>query len=90
MSQLIELMTDGEEFFPLNNDQYSFDDVWKAKAKFFFYVMSNFKTTRDSGSSSLVGLIIDYSKKTKIYSTYLFRRLKKKYGIDGAFRSTYE
>ena len=89
MSDLIEMTTDGEEFFPLNNDNYSFDDVWKAKARFFFYVLSNFKTTRDSGSSSLVGLILEYSKKMKIQSTYLFKRLKKKYGLEGAFRSTY-
>ncbi len=51
--------------------------------------MSNFKTTRDYGSSSLVGLILDYSKKKKINSTYLFKRLKKKYGLDNTFRNTY-
>jgi hypothetical protein len=76
--------------FPLSNEECYFDDVWKAKAKFFFYVLANFKTTRDYGSSSLVGLILDYAKKRKINSTYLFRRLKKKYGLDGSFRSIYE
>ena len=89
MNELIELMNEGEEVFPLVNDLYYFDDVWKAKAKFFFYVLANFKTTRDYGSSTLVGLILEYSKKKKINSTYLFRRLKKKYGLDGSFRSIY-
>ncbi len=89
MSELIEMMNEGEEFFPLVNDTYYFDEVWKAKARFFFYVLANFKTTRDYGSSTLVGLILEYSKKKKITSTYLFRRLKKKYGLDGSFRSIY-
>ncbi len=51
-------MNEGEELFPLANEDYYFDQVWKAKAKFFFYVLANFKTTRDYGSASLVGLIL--------------------------------
>ena len=89
MNELVDLMTDGEEFFPLTDYEYYFDEVWKAKARFFFYVLANFKITRDYGSSSLVGLILEYSRRRKINSTYLFRRLKKKYGLDGSFRGTY-
>jgi hypothetical protein len=87
--ELVDMLTEGEEVVPLSNDTYWFDDVWKTKAKFFFYVLANFKATRDYGSSTLVGLILDFAKKRKITSTYLFRRLKKKYGLDGSFRSTY-
>lgn len=89
MKDLIDLMTEGEELVPLEDPTFHFDKVWKVKATFFYHILSNFKTMRDYGSSSLASLIVEESKKTKITSQVIFRRLKNKYGLKN-FRTIYE
>ena len=89
MRDLIELLTEGEELVPLQDHTFHFDRVWKLKATFFYHILSNFKIMRDYGSSSLASLIIEESKKTKVTSQVLFRRLKNKYGLKN-FRTIYE
>jgi hypothetical protein len=89
MRDLIDLMTEGEELVPLQNATFHFDPVWSLKATFFYHILSNFKIMRDYGSSSLASLIIEESKKTKVTSQVLFRRLKNKYGLKN-FRTIYE
>jgi hypothetical protein len=59
MKELIDLMTEGEEIVPLQEDVFCFDTVWRLKAIFFYHILSNFKTLRDYGSSSLANLIIE-------------------------------
>jgi hypothetical protein len=56
--ELIDLMTEGEELVPLQDDTFCFDKVWRLKAIFFYHILSNFKSLRDYGSSSLANLII--------------------------------
>lgn len=85
---LIDLITDGEELVPLQNPTFHFDRVWSLKATFFYHILSNFKIMRDYGSSSLASLIVEESKKAKVTSQLLFRRLKNKYGLKN-FRTIY-
>jgi hypothetical protein len=89
MRDLIELMTEGEELVALQDATFHFDAVWSLKATFFYHVLSNFKIMRDYGSSSLASLIIEESRKCKVTSQVLFRRLKNKYGLKN-FRTIYE
>lgn len=89
MRELIDLMTEGEEITPLQDDTFSFDRVWRLKTIFFYHILSNFKNLRDYGSSSLANLIIEESRKKKLTSQMLFRRLKNKYGLRN-FRTIYE
>jgi hypothetical protein len=56
--ELMDLMTEGEELVPLQDETFYFDRVWRLKAVFLYHVLSNFKTMRDYGSSSLANLII--------------------------------
>lgn len=63
--------------------------MWRLKAVFLYHVLSNFKTMRDYGSSSLANLIIEEARRTKITSQVLFKRLKNKYGLKN-FRTIYE
>lgn len=85
---LMDLLTEGEELVPLQDATFHFDRVWSLKATFFYHILSNFKIMRDYGSSSLASLIIEESKKNKITSQVLFRRLKNKYGLKN-FRTIY-
>lgn len=89
MNRLIELVSEGEELVPLQDDTYCFDEVWKLKARFVYHILSNFKTTRDYGSASLAGLIIEEAKKVKITTQHLFKRLKNIYLLKN-FRTNYE
>ena len=57
--ELIDLLSEGEELVPLQDDTFSFDRVWKLKAVFFYHILSNFKNLRDYGSSSLASLLIE-------------------------------
>jgi hypothetical protein len=57
--ELMDLMTEGEELVALQDDTFHFDRVWRLKAVFLYHVLSNFKTMRDYGSSSLANLIIE-------------------------------
>jgi hypothetical protein len=41
LQELTDLLTEGEEFFPLCNGEYSFDLVWRIKAKFIYHVLAN-------------------------------------------------
>ena len=57
--ELIDLITEGEELVPLQDDTFCFDKVWRLKAIFFYHILSNFKNLRDYGSSSLASLLIE-------------------------------
>lgn len=89
MRDLIDLLGEGEELVPLQDSTFYFDRVWTTKATFFYHVLSNFKIMRDYGSATLANLIIEQSKKTKVSSQVLFKRLKNKYGLKN-FRTIYE
>ena len=41
LSEITDLLSEGEELFPLQNSDYCFDYVWKVKAKFIYHIFAN-------------------------------------------------
>ena len=90
MSELSELITEGEELFTLENEEYCFDEVWKVKAKLIYQILSNMKSLADNGGRSLTSFIIGLSKKRKVTSLVLLKKLKNSYGLDNIKKTYYE
>lgn len=78
MQELTDLLTEGEELFPLSNGEYCFDHVWKVKAKFIYHVLANL-----SDSDLTQRIILEFSKKKKkLTSAMIFKKLKNNIGKD--------
>lgn len=74
MQELVDLMSDGEELFPLCNSDYDFDQVWKVKAKFIYHILVNVS------GSNLNDWILEFAKKRKLTSPMIFKKIKDKFG----------
>ena len=78
MQELTDLLTEGEELFPLCVGDYSFDNVWKVKAKFIYHVLANL-----SDSDLTQRIILQFSKKKKkLTSALIFKKMKNDIGKD--------
>lgn len=78
LQELTDLLTEGEEFFPLANGEYSFDHVWRVKAKFIYHVLANLS---DSDLTQRILHEFD-KKKKKLTSAMIFKRMKNDIGKD--------
>ena len=60
------------------------------KAKVIYHIMANLKTMADNGGRSLNTYIVELSRKRKVCSQYLFKKLKNAYGLDSIKKIYYD